>query len=204
MNSSNKKRLLELINILTRNSSENNPLSLNEIMQLLDTRGISNINRKTLYDDFKVLEECGYNLEKAGNYYYLSENPFSMSEIKIILDSLHSLRNIDYSFLKKLDDKLYAFLSYDEEKQLRKLEYTNRHKDDKFILRLEDVLYAIRNNETVILKDRKNRQSVIGPCFLYRDNNYYYLYYHYENMPQEWLSVIQRREWVEEMCLNTH
>lgn len=28
------------------------------------------------------------------------------------------------------------------------------------------------------------------------------LYYHYENMPQEWLSVIQKREWVETMCLS--
>ena len=26
------------------------------------------------------------------------------------------------------------------------------------------------------------------------------LYYGYENMPEEWLSVIQRREWIEEMC----
>ena len=26
------------------------------------------------------------------------------------------------------------------------------------------------------------------------------LYYGYENIPEEWLAVIQRREWIEEMC----
>jgi len=26
------------------------------------------------------------------------------------------------------------------------------------------------------------------------------LYYGYENIPAEWLEVIQRREWIEELC----
>ena len=26
------------------------------------------------------------------------------------------------------------------------------------------------------------------------------LYYHYESMPEEWLSVIQKRDWIEELC----
>ena len=29
------------------------------------------------------------------------------------------------------------------------------------------------------------------------------LYYGYTNMPEEWLSVIQRREWIEEMCISS-
>jgi ADP-ribosylglycohydrolase len=28
------------------------------------------------------------------------------------------------------------------------------------------------------------------------------LYYGYEQLPKEWISVIKRREWIEDMCKN--
>ena len=41
-------------------------------------------------------------------------------KIKIIIDSLNSLKNLDDRFLKKLKDKLYSFISIYEEKDLKK------------------------------------------------------------------------------------
>ena len=175
----NKKRILKLIEIMRRQSDMDHKLSLSQISALLDEDGISNINRKTLYDDFRTLSEYGYDIEYDDGY-YLSEAPFSLSEIKIIIDSLNSLRNLDERFLDGLKRKLYSFISIYETDELKKLEYRNTHSDRRFINRMEDSLQAIMNNET--LKNRrinKEEEEEIVPLFLHRENDYYYLYYHY-------------------------
>lgn len=180
MKSNNKKRILELIEILKKNTDMDHKLSLNEITTLLEDKGIDIQNRKTLYDDFKAISEFGYDVEYE-NGYYLTEAPFSLSEVKIIIDSLNSLKNLDDSLLNKLTNKLYSFVSDYEEKLLRKLEYHNKHSDKKFINRLEDTLDAIKNNKTIIIKRLNKDEEEICPIFLYRNNDFYYLYYHYLN-----------------------
>lgn len=177
MESNNKKRILELISIFRKESDIDHKLSINEIITILENRGISVANRKTLYDDIKVLSEYGYDIE-YDNGYYLSESPFLLSEIKIILDSINSLKNIDNKLLKKLNEKLYSFISSDEEKLLESLSYRNKHSDKNFIHRLEDTLNALKYHQTIVIK-RQNKEEEICPLFLYRANDYYYLYYHY-------------------------
>ena len=179
MKSNNKNRLLKLLDILKRYSDMDHKLSLNEIASYLEEAGITIQNRKTLYDDFKVLSDYGFDIE-YDNGYYLIDAPFSLSEIKIISDSINSLKNLDNSFLNKLNSKLYSFISTNEEKTLKKLEYTNKHSDKKFINRLENTLDAINRNKTLIItRINKKDDEEICPIFLHRNNDYYYLYYHY-------------------------
>lgn len=178
MKSNNKKRILQLIEILKKNTDMDHKLSLNEIASLLEEQGIDIQNRKTLYDDFKALSDFGYDVD-YNNGYYLTEAPFTLSEVKIIIDSLNSLKNLDDSLLIKINNKLYSFISEYEEKLLRKLEYRNKHSDRKFIHRLEDTLEAINNNKTLIISRPNKDEEEICPLFLYRNNDYYYLYYHY-------------------------
>lgn len=180
MKSNNKKRILQLIEILKKNTDMDHKLSLNEIASLLEENDIEISNRKTLYDDFKALSDFGYEVEYDGGY-YLTEAPFSLSEIKIIIDSLNSLKNLDDNLLNKLNNKLYSFVSDYEEKLLRKLEYHNKHSDKKFIHRLEDTLEAINNNKVIVITRTNKDPEEICPIFLYRNNDFYYLYYHYLN-----------------------
>ena len=180
MEANNKHRLLSLINILTRFSDADHKISLNDIVQKLEAEGISINNRKTIYSDIKVLQNFGYDIE-YDNGYSLIEAPFTVSEIKILLDSLHSLKNIDSNMVDKIDTKLYRFLSEYEEESLRKLTYENKHSDKKFIFQLESALYAINNHLLINVSISKKKTSSIGPCFLYRQNDYYYLYYHYKD-----------------------
>lgn len=176
----NKQRLIKLIDILKTKTDMDHKLSVSDICVLLEEGGIPSANRKTLYDDFRTLEAFGYDIE-YDNGYYLSEAPFTLSEVKIMIDSLNSLKNLDDAFLKRLKDKLYSFISIYETKQLKKLEYRNRHRDLHFINRLEDTLNAIKNEKMLIIQRRTKKESEeIAPLFLYRENDYYYLYYHYE------------------------
>ncbi|MBO5527029.1 MAG: hypothetical protein J5946_03190, partial [Erysipelotrichaceae bacterium] len=96
----NKQRLFSLVSIMKEYSDMDHKLSIGEICALLEKEGITSVNRKTLYDDFRSMEIFGYDVEYE-NGYYLSEAPFSVSEIKIIIDSLNSLKNLDDRFLKK-------------------------------------------------------------------------------------------------------
>ena len=180
MKSNNKKRLLTLIDILKKYSDMEHKLSLNEIVTYLEEEDIDISNRKTLYDDFKILSECGLEVEYDKGYYLL-EAPFSLSEIKILIDSLNSLKNLDNKVLQRIQDKLYSFVSIYEQDLLEKLEYHNKHKDAKFINRLEDTLEAIRSETTLIIQRKNKDEEEVGPLFLYRNNDYYYLYYHYLN-----------------------
>lgn len=178
MNANNKKRILSLIEILKKETDMEHKLSLNQIAAKLESQGISIQNRKTLYDDFKALNESGFVVEYDKGY-YLMEAPFSLSEIKIITDSLNSLKNLDDKFLEKLIKKLYSFLSTYEENLLKQLEYRSKHSDKKFINRLEDTLQAIKSNKTLKIKRSNKEIEEICPIFLHRNNNFYYLYYHY-------------------------
>ena len=176
-----RERLLKLLEILIKYTDMDHKLTINEIVDQLNEQGILVSNRKTLYEDFKLLSKMGYEIE-YDNGYYLLEAPFSLSEIKILIDSLNSLKNLDDHFLKELKKKLYNFVSIYEAKQLKRLEYQNKHTDRKFLNRLEDVLTALNNNKALIVKRiNKNDEEEIFPIFLYRQNDYYYLYYHYPN-----------------------
>ena len=180
MDKNNKARILLLIKILRKYSNSDKHLKLNEIISLLEKEGLKVDNRKTLYDDFKILNNNGFNVE-YDNGYYLLEAPFNLSEIKIIQDSIYSLKSIDDRLLNDLNNKLYSFISYKDEELLESLKYSDKHKDKRFLERLEDILEAIKTNKAIIVKRKNNQKEEIYPVFVHRKNDYYYFYYHYEN-----------------------
>ena len=137
--------------------------------------GYPKVLSKFSSNHFLLIGSYGIPLPK----FLVKYSPFSLSEIKIIIDSLNSLKNLDDKLLVQLNNKLYSFLSVYEEKLLRKLEYHNKHSDRKFINRLEDTLNSIRENKTLIIKRNNKDEEEICPIFLYRNNDFYYLYYHY-------------------------
>ena len=180
MEKNNKKRILYLIEILKKNSNFDRHLSLDEIISLLEHKNIRVDNRKTLYDDFKILNECGYNVE-YDNGYYLLDCPFNLSEIKIIQDSINSLKNLDTSFKNDINNKLYSFISSDEEKLLEEIKYTNTQKAQKLLPKMEDILEAIKNHKMVSITTKNNQIQDVFPIFIHRANDYYYFYFHYQD-----------------------
>ena len=180
MEKNNKKRILYLIEILKKNSNFDRHLTLDEIITLLEEKNIKVDNRKTLYDDFKILNECGINVE-YDNGYYLLDCPFNLSEIKIIQDSINSLKNLDTSFKNDINNKLYSFISSDEEKLLEDIKYTNTQKAQKLLPKMEDILEAIKNHKMVSITTKNNQIQDVFPIFIHRANDYYYFYFHYQD-----------------------
>ena len=85
----NKKRILSLIQILKKHSSETKHLKYSEIAALMEEEGILLNSRQTLYSDIAILNEYGYNIEYEKGYYLL-DAPFYLSEIKLLIDSINS------------------------------------------------------------------------------------------------------------------
>ncbi|MBR3228199.1 MAG: WYL domain-containing protein [Erysipelotrichaceae bacterium] len=183
MERNNKKRMLYLLDILRKNSDTDKRISLGEITTLLEERGIAVSDRKTIYDDIRVLNECGFDIEYDKGYYLL-EAPFSLSEVKIILDSLNSLRNLDEKMLQSISAKLNSFISDDEEKLLERLRYPIRHKNGKLLQRMEDILEAIKKRQGVFIRKKNGEKDLVFPLFIHRNNDHYYFYCHYENDPK--------------------
>ncbi|MBQ6559373.1 MAG: WYL domain-containing protein [Erysipelotrichaceae bacterium] len=175
----NKQRILELVRILRKKTDPEHKKAISVLMNELDQKEIHVSNRKTFYDDFRSLDEYGLIVENDNGQYYLSEAPFSLAEIKILIDSLNSLKDLDDRFVDELKEKLYSFISEYEVHDLKQLEYTNDHLKTYFIHRLEDTLQAIRNHKRVMITRKKHQNEEIAPLFLYRENEHYYLYYHY-------------------------
>ena len=165
----NKQRILELIKILRNKTDSEHKLTIRELMNELDQKKIHVSDRKTLYDDFRYLDEHGLIVENDHGHYYLSEAPFSLAEIKILTDSLNALKDLDEPVSQTLKEKLYSFLSEYEVHDLKQLEYHTKHLDTHFLHRLEDTLEAIRQHKRIAITRKRHPQEEIAPLFLHRD-----------------------------------
>lgn len=175
----NKRRILALIEIFRRYSDENHHLKYSEIVSLLKDRDINLTCRQTLYSDIKILNDFGYNIEYDDGYYLL-DAPFYLSEIKLLIDSLNSLIELDDYLINNISNKLYSFVSLYDEKYLRTLSFSSKHKKSSLLNHLEFIIEAIKNHCAIIITTRYNKdEKEIFPLFLHRENNHYYFYYHY-------------------------
>ena len=177
----NKKRILALIQILKKYSSESKHLKYSEIASLLEKESIILNCRQTLYSDIAILNEYGYNIEYDDGYYLL-DAPFYLSEIKLLTDSINSLKELDRKMADELRNKLLSFISEDDADFITELDYIESDNKDNLLIKLEMILNSIRNRQSIIIKTRySDEENEIFPLFLHRENDHYYFYYHYES-----------------------
>ena len=86
--SNQKLKILYLAKILLENTSEQNGLTLAQILSELEKYGISS-ERKSLYDDIEALRTFGIDVKTSRDRYvkyYVSKRNFDTADIKIIFD----------------------------------------------------------------------------------------------------------------------
>ncbi|MGL6009326.1 MAG: helix-turn-helix transcriptional regulator [Culicoidibacterales bacterium] len=90
---SNKLRLLHLQQILQHETNEQNPLTVEALIQRLYDLGIK-VERKTIYADMKILEIFGLDIiceqknTNHANHYYLGQQQFQLPEIQLLIDTV--------------------------------------------------------------------------------------------------------------------
>lgn len=161
----NKIRLLKIWEMLQAETDEDHPMGTEEIIARLAECGIE-AHRTTIYDDIKLLNECGYEiLSRRGrsNKYYVEDRSFSSAELHILLDAVQAASFITDKKTEELVDKIAQLAGSQKGLVLkRNIVQFNTAKSSN-----ESIYYSVNEIVTAI----NNRQKIIFLYFDYDTNH---------------------------------
>lgn len=193
MENCQKIKLLKMYHILEKQTDEKHPLTTSAIIRMLQAENIS-CDRRTLYKDIQLLNQFGYEIitTRVGkeNAYYFAEQSFSIPELRILIDAVHSSKFIPEKKSKDLVKKLALLAGKPEAEEL--IEYsavynTAKHTNEVVLYSINTIEEAIRNNKKVSFfyydldenkkkLYRKNKERyVVNPIALMINEDKYYL-----------------------------
>lgn len=197
-----KLRLLYIIDILSRKSDEEHPLSATDIMDFLrEDYGIE-CERKTVYDCIENLNKYGYEIIKSQSPrgYFMTPYYFEPAELRLMIDAVQSADFISAKKTKALIKKFSAFASEYQYKRIEKQVYIdNRNKcaNENLFIVIDIISSAILSKKQieVVYRRRKivdgknakyeEKTMVINPYALIWAEDHYYLvgnYSKYDNL----------------------
>ena len=190
--SNQKKKVLFIASLLLRKSNENNPVSMSEILEYLESNGIS-AERKSIYDDIEALKEFGldiiYTRDKDRGY-FIGSREFELAELKMLVDAVGSSRFITERQSRKLISKLTKLACEQDAKSLnRQIGVTGRIKsmNESIFYNVDSIYDACRKNVNISFKylqwkkgkklAYKNQDKIykVSPWMLYWEEEQYYL-----------------------------
>ncbi len=194
MNQDKKIKLLYLFDILKNHSHEFNPISMPEIIDFLDQKGIV-AERKSIYEDLKTLQrwDCDILFTRSPKQgYYLISSPFDSVELKVLVDMIASAEFISPKKSQDLIKKCYSLIDESSAKSIQaQLHMSSKKKEN------EHIFYSIHTlQEAITLKKsvtfqyfdfslknekqyRKNAQkySLIPLSLIFENQRYYCIGY---------------------------
>lgn len=146
-----KLRIFALIRMLIEQSDFNHPLSMPTIISALEAQGYP-CERKAIYDDFKVLETIGLEVQfvrTPSMGYVLSERIFDSVELKLILDAVSASSFLSEKKTKQLKEKLLQFsTSYEKESLSIDIDYP-KSSNEQIFYTIDTLLQAIREKKKI-------------------------------------------------------
>ena len=109
-----KLKLVFLIDYFSKNTDENHPAAMGDIISYLSSNGIS-AERKSIYSDIDALNRLGYVIEyQRGNPsgYYLASREFELAELKLLVDAVQSSKFITEKKSSALIEKIEKEASF--------------------------------------------------------------------------------------------
>lgn len=187
-----KRRILEVLRYLSRESDEEHPVTVERILRHLDAAGFP-CDRKTVMDDLSTLSEDGYDVivnRGRGGGCFLGGRSFETAELKLLIDAVQSSRFIPLDKSRRLIAKLTREASVYEERRLSREVYVSGRvpSENRELLRTVDALHAAISGDRSVsflyyewMPDhtrrarRDGKRYFVSPCLLSRDSDYYYL-----------------------------
>ncbi len=200
--SKQKLRLLYIIDILSKKSDEEHPMSATQIMDYLREDYGIDCERKTVYDCIECLNEYGYEIIKSQSPrgYFMTPYYFEPAELRLLIDAVQAADFISAKKTKSLIKKFSSFASEYQYKRIEKQVYIdNRNKcvNENLFIVIDIISSAIlsRKQIEVIYRRRKivdgktakyeEKTMVINPYALIWADDHYYLvgnYSKYDNL----------------------
>ena len=188
----NNKRSLFILKYLTEQTDETHLATITNINEYLRQYDLD-ANRETISECIKELQEVGYDIfcvRSTQNQYYMRERPFSLAEVKLLVDAVQSSRFISEEQSLELVSKLADLVgSHKGEILKRHLYIESRAKTDNVgIMEYVDKIHqAITENRKIKFKYfeyNANKEKVLrydgytytlSPCVLVWNNDMYYV-----------------------------
>ncbi len=145
-----KRKLLVLLSILERETDEQHPLTLSQIIDRLAAQGIT-AERKSVYDDFEQLRLHGVDVVTVRDTsvrYYIGERTFDPAELRLLVDVVQSSRFITARKSRALVEKLETLCSRHQAGQLQRQVLLERIKTMN-----ESIYYNVDRLQTAIAED---------------------------------------------------
>lgn len=189
-----KQKLFRIFEMLMRETDEEHGLTIAEIIARLDALGIR-AERKSLYDDFLVLEEMGYPVSKIGGkppQYTLENRVFELPELKMLVDAVQVSKFITGRKSREIIGKLQPFAGRRAYQLSRQVYVEDKVKTENSatIYTIDEIHRAINENRRLSFKYfdyNANKEKVfrhggriydVSPCALmWNDENYYLVAY---------------------------
>ena len=149
-----KLKILYLLKILLEKTDDQHPLTMSEILRLLEGCGVS-AERKSIYDDFEALRLYGVDVQKSEEKpvgYFIGERDFELPELKLLVDAVQSSRFITQQKTLSLIKKLETLTSAPNARRLHRQVYVfNRVKtmNSSVYYNIDGINEAISENRSI-------------------------------------------------------
>lgn len=188
-----KMKLLYIKNFLERNSDEDHPVSVDEISDMLENKGIT-CERKSIYSDVKTLKESGVDIisvrqPKAG--YCICSRDFELPELRLLIDAVQAANFITPKKTKELIKKIGTLCSSSQATMLERQVYIEkRHKcfNEEIYYNIDIISRAIQSGRRINFTYSKRQLDIetnsiiteekdfcVSPYAMIWSNDHYYL-----------------------------
>ena len=147
-----KLKLMRLYQILFRQSDEDHPLTVQQLIQELERDGIA-AERKSIYDDLEALRTLGVDVQSRkgrSSGWFIGQRDFELPELKLLVDAVQSSRFITRKKSDALIKKLEGLASVHQARQLQRQVYVDR----RVKVMNESIYYNVDKLHTAIAQQR--------------------------------------------------
>lgn len=189
--SQQKLKILYLMKAFVERTDENHPLTVKDIVKLLEEYGIV-IERKTVYDDIETLKVFGMDIISKRHRptgYYLGSRTFELPELKLLVDAVQSSKFTTVKKSQELIKKLESLTSIHEAKSLERQVFVHNSVkawNEGVYYNINEIHTAISENKQITfqyfewnlekemcLKKEGARYRVSPWGMIWKDDNYY-------------------------------
>ena len=191
-NTNQKTKLLHLHHMLLRQTDEDHPLTVPQIIEALARQDIK-AERKSIYDDLEALKQFGLDVQsrKGKNAgWFVGERDFELPEVKLLMDAVQSSRFITQKKSDALIRKLEGLASVHQAGQLQRQVYVSgriKVMNESIYYNVDKLHAAIAGQKAITFKyfdydiarkkvfRQEGKRYVVSPYGLIWNSENYYL-----------------------------
>ena len=187
-----KTKLLRLYQILLRQTDEDHPITVAQIIEELARYDIK-AERKSIYDDLESLSRCGLDVQSRKGRspgWFVGERSFELPELKLLMDAVQSSRFITQRKSDTLLRKLEELASLHQSQQLKRQVYVSgriKAMNESIYYNVDKLHTALSSQKAITFKyfdydiarkkvfRKEGKRYVVSPFGLIWNNENYYL-----------------------------